>query len=78
MSTTPVGNAITVLESFTSVNDTSEGFLTGVNDTGKGNLPSVPNTGKISFTGINHCGKTPHMLSNPPRYSKSEMTLQFK
>jgi hypothetical protein len=59
---------LTVLESFTSVNDISKEFLTGVNDIGKGNLTSVPDARKISFTGVTLSGKTPHMLLNSPRY----------
>ncbi len=35
MSTTPVSDTFTVLESFTGVNDTGKKFLTGVIDTGK-------------------------------------------
>jgi hypothetical protein len=35
VSTTPVSDTFTVLESFTGVNDTGKKFLTGVIDTGK-------------------------------------------
>jgi hypothetical protein len=35
VSTTPVSDTFSVLESFTSVNDTGKKFLTGVIDTGK-------------------------------------------
>jgi hypothetical protein len=44
--TIPVSDAFTVLESFTSVNDTAEESLTGVNDAGQGKLTGVNDASK--------------------------------
>ncbi len=71
VSTTPVSDTFTVLESFTGVNDTGKKFLTGVIDTGEAcNSPVSMTLAKHVFAGVNDTG-----MSSPVSMTKAKHAL---